>query len=167
MALQAAARELMKLVDAAGTRAGKYDVDVRGAQGVQVGDGNQQFNVYSGVQPLMMDSRRPLIRPGQPRNEAAFGPVYEAAGGAAVLGEALGEVQEDGPGLVQYFGGGRRGAPAVICGLYNRSRQRWQRRYGTGYVPSERQLPGEAPSVRDSPLLVREPSWAVTSAASG
>jgi hypothetical protein len=41
-----AAQELMLLLDALGARAGKYEVDVRGAQGVQVGDGNQQFNVY-------------------------------------------------------------------------------------------------------------------------
>jgi hypothetical protein len=35
--LVAAARALMSLVDAAGSRAGKYTVDVRGGQGVQVG----------------------------------------------------------------------------------------------------------------------------------
>ena len=41
-----AAQELMRLVDAAGAAAGKYQVDLRGAQGVQVGDGNQQVNVF-------------------------------------------------------------------------------------------------------------------------
>jgi hypothetical protein len=35
----AAARDLLALVDPDGTRAGKYVVDVRGAHGVQVGDG--------------------------------------------------------------------------------------------------------------------------------
>jgi hypothetical protein len=38
-----AATQLMALLDAAGARAGKYSVDLRGAQGVQVGDHNQQF----------------------------------------------------------------------------------------------------------------------------
>jgi RIP homotypic interaction motif len=41
-----AAQALMNLVDAAGTRAGKYSVDVRGAQGVQIGDHNRQDNVF-------------------------------------------------------------------------------------------------------------------------
>ncbi|MFI6531842.1 hypothetical protein ACIBHY_05295 [Nonomuraea sp. NPDC050547] len=44
--LVTAARALMELADAAGSRAGKYTVDVRGAQGVQVGDNNQQANVF-------------------------------------------------------------------------------------------------------------------------
>ena len=37
---------LMTLVDEAGARAGKYTVDVRGAQGVQVGDRTRQHNVF-------------------------------------------------------------------------------------------------------------------------
>jgi hypothetical protein len=41
-----AARALMTLVDGAGARAGKYTVDVRGAQGVQVGDHTRQDNVF-------------------------------------------------------------------------------------------------------------------------
>jgi hypothetical protein len=45
--LVAAAEALMRLVDEAGARAGKYTVDVRGAQGVQVGDRNTQHNVFS------------------------------------------------------------------------------------------------------------------------
>lgn len=44
--LMAAAEALMRLVDEAGARAGKYTVDVRGAQGVQVGDRNTQRNVF-------------------------------------------------------------------------------------------------------------------------
>lgn len=40
-----AAQQLMGLVDTAGTSAGKYTVDLRGARNVQVGDGNQQFNL--------------------------------------------------------------------------------------------------------------------------
>jgi hypothetical protein len=45
--LVAAAEALMHLVDEAGARAGKYTVDVRGAQGVQIGDRNTQHNVFS------------------------------------------------------------------------------------------------------------------------
>jgi hypothetical protein len=44
--LVAAAQALLRLVDTAGARAGKYTVDVRGAQGVQVGDRNRQDNVF-------------------------------------------------------------------------------------------------------------------------
>ena len=44
--LVAAAQALMSLVDAAGSRAGKHTVDVREAQGVQVGDHNTQDNVF-------------------------------------------------------------------------------------------------------------------------
>ena len=43
--LVAAAQAVLRLVDAAG--AGKYAVDVRGAQGVQVGDRNRQDNVFN------------------------------------------------------------------------------------------------------------------------
>jgi len=42
-----AVRRLMELVDQAGARAGKYQVDLRGAQGVQVGDYSQQHNVFN------------------------------------------------------------------------------------------------------------------------
>jgi hypothetical protein len=45
--LIAAAQAVMDLVDRAGARAGKYTVDVRGAQGVQVGDLGQQHNVFN------------------------------------------------------------------------------------------------------------------------
>jgi hypothetical protein len=48
--LVATAEALMRLVDEAGARAGKYAVDVRGAQGVQIGDRNMQHNVF-GAQP--------------------------------------------------------------------------------------------------------------------
>jgi hypothetical protein len=109
-----AAQELLKLLDAPAVWAGKPAVDITSSQGVQVGERNQQVNIYSGgpsggVAP---------IRPGQPRNEAAFGPVYEAAGGAASLGPALGEVYEEGPGFVQHFSGGPDSGPAVICALF-------------------------------------------------
>ena len=44
--LIAAAQALMTLIDAAGSRSGKYTVDLRGSQGVQLGDGNTQHNVF-------------------------------------------------------------------------------------------------------------------------
>jgi hypothetical protein len=44
--LVAAAQALMSLVDEAGFRSGKYSVDLRGAQGVQVGDHNTQTNTF-------------------------------------------------------------------------------------------------------------------------
>ena len=40
-AIVQAAQQLLALLDPAGTAQGKYRVDLRGAQGVQVGDGNQ------------------------------------------------------------------------------------------------------------------------------
>jgi hypothetical protein len=44
--LLTAARALMNLVDEAGARAGKYTVDARGAQGIQIGDRTRQDNVF-------------------------------------------------------------------------------------------------------------------------
>ena len=46
-----AARWLLELVDPAGARAGKYLVDLRGAQGVQVGDRNVQTNQFGRTGP--------------------------------------------------------------------------------------------------------------------
>jgi hypothetical protein len=46
-----AAQALMGLLDADGTRSGKYLVDVRGAQGVQVGDRNTQHNTFGDSAP--------------------------------------------------------------------------------------------------------------------
>lgn len=45
--LVAAAEALMRLVDQAGARAGKYNVDARGAKGFQIGDHNEQRNVFN------------------------------------------------------------------------------------------------------------------------
>ena len=36
----------MDLIDAAGARAGKYNVTITGSQGVQLGDGNIQVNRF-------------------------------------------------------------------------------------------------------------------------
>jgi hypothetical protein len=44
--LVAAAQAVLRLVDAAGAGAGKYAVDVRDAQGVQVGDLGREHNVF-------------------------------------------------------------------------------------------------------------------------
>jgi hypothetical protein len=41
------AQELMQLMDAEGARTGKYTVDVRSAQGVQIGDRNTQTNTFT------------------------------------------------------------------------------------------------------------------------
>jgi len=45
--LLAAAQQLMALLDETGSRAGKYTVDLRGAQGVQVGDHTRQINTFT------------------------------------------------------------------------------------------------------------------------
>lgn len=47
----AAAQALMQLIDDAGSQAGKYKVDVRGGQGVQIGDHNVQHNTYASAHP--------------------------------------------------------------------------------------------------------------------
>jgi hypothetical protein len=43
---------------------------------------------------VVVEMPEPRIRPGQQGNEAAFQPAYAAAGGAARLGDALGEVYQ-------------------------------------------------------------------------
>jgi len=48
--LVAAAEALMRLIDEDGGRRSKYTVDAHGAQGVQIGDGNNQHNVF-GIPP--------------------------------------------------------------------------------------------------------------------
>lgn len=45
--LVAAAKALMRLIDAEGSRTGKYNVDIRGSHGVQIGDGNVQTNTFT------------------------------------------------------------------------------------------------------------------------
>jgi hypothetical protein len=46
-AIISAAQRVMALVDQAGAQSGKYSVDLTGAQGVQVGDGNTQLNSFT------------------------------------------------------------------------------------------------------------------------
>jgi hypothetical protein len=45
--LIAAAQALLDQVSEAKEKAGKYAIDVRGAQGVQIGDDNRQDNVFN------------------------------------------------------------------------------------------------------------------------
>ncbi|MCS7481548.1 hypothetical protein ACFFQW_25335 [Umezawaea endophytica] len=52
--------------------------------------------------------------PGEPDHEVEFQPVFEAAGGAARLGHALGRVLREGPGWVQHFEGTPAQPPVVI-----------------------------------------------------
>jgi hypothetical protein len=47
--LIAPAQVLMRLADAAGSRSGKYTVSVQGSQGVQIGDRNEQRNVFNAL----------------------------------------------------------------------------------------------------------------------
>ena len=61
-----AARALMTLADEAGARAGKYTVDVRGAQGVQVGDHSRQDNVFH-APPGGLAPGKPAGRAGRRR----------------------------------------------------------------------------------------------------
>ena len=44
--LVAAAKALMELVDAPGARAGKYNVTIKNAEGLQIGDNNIQVNHF-------------------------------------------------------------------------------------------------------------------------
>jgi hypothetical protein len=55
----------MALLDAAGTAQGKCQVDLRGAQGVHVGEGNQQYNTLNAPTAVMAPVVE--IRPGQSR----------------------------------------------------------------------------------------------------
>lgn len=47
--LVSAAQQLMKLLDARGTAAGKYAVTVQDSSGVQIGDNNTQVNHFGGI----------------------------------------------------------------------------------------------------------------------
>ena len=92
-----AAEQLMALVDPAGFSAGKYAVDLRGAQGVQVGDHNKQINTFrtpppipSGMSPSAA-SDNPA--PGDPPDSLALPAHVQAVdirGGHGVLAGANG-----------------------------------------------------------------------------
>lgn len=42
-----AAQRLLAMLDAAGSRSGRHQVDVRGGQGVQIGDHGTQSNIFN------------------------------------------------------------------------------------------------------------------------
>jgi hypothetical protein len=48
-----AAQALMKLIDAAGSRSGKYNVTIHGGQGIQIGDHNTQTNTFGAAGPAI------------------------------------------------------------------------------------------------------------------
>lgn len=86
--------------------------------------------------PFAVSVARPLIRPGEHGHEAQFQAAYDAAGGIARLGIAMGDVQEHELGRVQYFAGGPLGEPAVLCA-----------RYGHGVVPVSREVWNDIASI--------------------
>ena len=53
------AQTLMQLMDQDGARAGRYTVDVRGAQGVQIGDHATQNNTFTAA-PTAQAPRQPM-----------------------------------------------------------------------------------------------------------
>ena len=71
--------------------------------------------------PLVVQVHTPptQIRPGQPGQEVAFQPTYDAAGGAPFLGHATGDVYQLGRGWAQHFDGGAAGEPAVLCAPFD------------------------------------------------
>lgn len=92
--LVAAAQALMQLVDAAGSQAGKYDVDTWGSQGVQVGDHNVQHNTFTS----------PAAQPAPSAGGQGGGPGGGGGGGGSPFGGAGG-----GGGGAGREGGGRGG----------------------------------------------------------
>ena len=65
---------------------------------------------------------KPMTAVGQgvPGYKAAFEDAYRRAGGKTVLGPAVDEVTEYGPGAAQSFRGTARGVPAVLCAVPGR-----------------------------------------------
>ena len=73
--LMAAAQALMRLVDETGARAGKYTVNVLGAQGVQIGDHNRQDNVFNAPPSGLGHGTRASADLGQPCTGVESGAV--------------------------------------------------------------------------------------------
>jgi hypothetical protein len=102
--LIAAAQALMRLIDAEGSLVGKYSVDTRGSQGVQVGDGNVQNNTFA-----------PAPGPGDggygggPRGGGGGGRGAGPFGGGAGAGGGDGGRRRGGPGGHGGFPGGGAG----------------------------------------------------------
>ena len=88
----------MRLIDANGTQAGKYEVDARGSQGVQVGDHNIQHNTY--IAPAS-DARRGGSGSAPVDAASASDPTHPL--GVAIYARTLrnegsGIIRADGPG---------------------------------------------------------------------
>jgi hypothetical protein len=97
----AAAQSLMALIDATGTRAGKYAVDVRDSQGVQIGDQNAQHNTFTAP-----GGGGPGGGGGGGGGASPFGGGGGGGGGASVYGPG----GDGGPGGFPGGGGGGGGS---------------------------------------------------------
>lgn len=80
-----AAQELMGLLDQAGSKQAGHQVDLQGAHGVQVGDGNHQFNTFNTVisrfampSPAAYEPVRPTLNSSA--DERHHEPFWAAAG---------------------------------------------------------------------------------------
>ncbi len=107
--LVVAAQALMQLIDAAGSQAGKYDVDAQGSQGVQVGDHNIQHNTFTGpaVQPASGDGGQG----GGPGGGGGGGvSPFGGGGGGGGGGSSAGRGGDGGHGGPPGGGGGGGGA---------------------------------------------------------
>ncbi len=107
--LVATARALMSLVDAEGSAAGKYDVDVRASQGVQTGDHDDPYNTITA----------PTTGPVPGAGGQGGGPGGGGGGGASPFGgggggggggSETGTGGDGGPGGFPGGGGGGGGA---------------------------------------------------------
>jgi hypothetical protein len=58
-----AARELMGLLDQAGSKQAGYQVDLRGARGVQVGDDGQVYNIFNTIEPTSAIAPEAIYKP--------------------------------------------------------------------------------------------------------
>jgi hypothetical protein len=82
--LIAAAQALLDLIGEAGGRTGKYTIDVRGGQGVQIGDHNRQDNVFSSRQRDRALQMTGTAQPGICRTKVRTVPSSSRSGTAAL-----------------------------------------------------------------------------------
>lgn len=131
--LVTAAQALMQLIDAAGSQAGKYDVDTRGSQGVQVGDHNVQNNTFA-PQPAPGAGGQGG-GPGGGGGGGAGGGPFGGGGGAGGGDGGAGRGGDGGHGGLPGGGGGAGGAGAQGGGRGGDG--------GPGMVRLTYQVPGE------------------------